>query len=44
MQHLAKAAAKSVKSEMFVESIPELEPTVAMYYDDVMNSNSMQRW
>ena len=33
---LAKAAAKSVKSEMFVESIPELEPTVAMYYDDVM--------
>ena len=33
---LAKAAAKSVKSEMFVESIPELEPTVTMYYDDVM--------
>ena len=33
---MAKAAAKSVSAQPFVDTIPELSPTNTLYYDDVM--------
>ncbi len=34
---MAKEAAKSVSNDKFVEKIPDVSPTIALYYDDVMN-------
>ena len=34
-----KAAAKSVSVKAFVENIPELPPTIPLYYDDVSQQN-----
>ena len=36
---MAKAAAKSVSVKPFVDRIPELPPTVPLYYDDVSQQN-----
>ena len=36
---MAKAAAKSVSVKPFVENIPELPPTIPLYYDDVSQQN-----
>ena len=34
---MAKEAAKSVSSEKYLDKIPEISPTKALYYEDVMN-------
>ena len=36
---MAKAAAKSVSVKPIVENIPELPPTIPLYYDDVSQQN-----